>query len=79
MLKTMSDKEFIKCLDSIMETEAHIEFLNEQLSSKSAHLTEETRVKYKKQLKYDKSKLCKLNKKVNIDIIRREEIKNERV
>lgn len=79
MLKVMSDSEFIKCLDSIMETEAHIEFLNEQLNNKSAHLTEETRAKYEKQLKYDKSKLCRLNKKVNKDIIKRGEIKSERV
>lgn len=67
-LKVMNDKEFIKLIDKIMETEAYIEFLEEQLRK---HLTEETRNKYRNQLKGAKIKLGKYNKKIYDDLKRR--------
>ena len=66
--KPMNDKEFIKFIDKIMETEAYIEFLEEQLRK---HLTEETRNKYRNQLKGAKIKLGKYNKKIYDDLKRR--------
>ena len=71
MYKCMSDKEFMKLTDQIMETEAFVEFLEEQLQK---HLTEETRDKYRRQLKGAKNKLHKLIKKVQDDLIKRGEI-----
>ena len=71
MYKCMSDKEFMKLTDRIMETEAFVEFLEEQLQK---HLTEETRDKYRRQLKGAKNKLHKLIKKVQDDLIKRGEI-----
>lgn len=71
MYKYMSDKEFMKLTDQIMETEAFVEFLEEQLQR---HLTEETRDKYRRQLKGAKNKLYKLSKKVQDDLIKRGEI-----
>lgn len=71
MYKCMSDKEFMKLTDQIMETEAFVEFLEEQLQK---HLTEETRDKYRRQLKGAKNKLYKLSKKVQDDLIKRGEI-----
>ena len=71
MYKCMSDKEFMKLTDQIMETEAFVEFLEEQLQK---HLTEETRDKYRRQLKGAKNKLYKLSKKVKDDLIKRGEI-----
>lgn len=71
MYKCMSDKEFMKLTDQIMETEAFVEFLEEQLQR---HLTEETRDKYRRQLKGAKNKLYKLSKKVQDDLIKRGEI-----
>ena len=66
--KLINDKEFIKLIDKIMETEAYIEFLEEQLRK---HLTEETRNKYRNQLKGAKIKLGKYNKKIYDDLKRR--------
>ena len=71
MYKCMSDKDFMKLTDQIMETEAFVEFLEEQLQK---HLTEETRDKYRRQLKGAKNKLYKLSKKVQDDLIKRGEI-----
>lgn len=71
MYKCMSDKEFMKLTDQIMETEAFVEFLEEQLQK---HLTEETRDKYRRQLKGAKNRLHKLIKKVQDDLIKRGEI-----
>lgn len=71
MYKCMSDKEFMKLTDQIMETEAFVEFLEEQLQK---HLTEETRDKYRRQLKGAKNRLHKLSKKVQDDLIKRGEI-----
>lgn len=75
-LKVMSDKEFIQLTDKIMETEAFIEFLEEQLKK---HLSEETRDKYRRQLKGAKNKLNKLNKKIYEDLKKRGEIKIEKI
>ena len=71
MYKYMSDKEFMKLTDQIMETEAFVEFLEEQLQK---HLTEETRDKYRRQLKGAKNRLYKLTKKVQDDLIKRGDI-----
>lgn len=71
MYKCMSDKEFMKLTDQIMETEAFVEFLEEQLQK---HLTEETRDRYRRQLKGAKNRLHKLIKKVQDDLIKRGEI-----
>ena len=71
MYKCMSDKDFMKLTDQIMETEAFVEFLEEQLQK---HLTEETRDKFRRQLKGAKNKLYKLSKKVQDDLIKRGEI-----
>lgn len=71
MYKCMSDKEFMKLTDQIMETEAFVEFLEEQLQK---HLIEETRDKYRRQLKGAKNRLHKLIKKVQDDLIKRGEI-----
>ena len=75
-LKVMNDKEFIQLTDKIMETEAFIEFLEEQLKK---HLSEETRDKYRRQLKGAKNKLNKLNKKIYEDLKKRGEIKIEKI
>ena len=71
MYKCMSDKEFMKLTDQIMETEAFVEFLEEQLQR---HLTEETRDKYRRQLKGAKNRLSKYMKKLNEDMKKRGDI-----
>lgn len=77
MYKCLSDKEFMYLTDKVMETEAFIEFLEEQLQKKN--LTVETRDKYRRQLKGAKNKLNKLNKKIYEDLKKRGEIKIEKI
>lgn len=77
MYKCLSDREFMYLTDKVMETEAFIEFLEEQLQKKN--LTVETRDKYRRQLKGAKNKLNRLNKKIYEDLKKRGEIKIEKI
>lgn len=56
-MKKVDDAYFLKLSDMVMETQAYIEFLEEQLNK---HLIEETRNKYRKQLSIARKKLSTL-------------------
>ena len=60
MIKKITNTDLMDVIDKIMETQAYIEFLDEQLGK---HLSIETREKYTRQLKSAKNRLRKLNKK----------------
>ena len=60
MIKKITNTDLMDVIDKIMETQAYLEFLDEQLGK---HLSIETREKYTRQLKSAKNRLRKLNKK----------------
>lgn len=60
MTKKITNTDLMDVIDKIMETQAYLEFLDEQLGK---HLSIETREKYTRQLKSAKNRLRKLNKK----------------
>ena len=60
MVKKITNTDLMDVIDKIMETQAYLEFLDEQLGK---HLSIETREKYTRQLKSAKNRLRKLNKK----------------
>lgn len=60
MVKKVTNTDLMDVIDKIMETQAYLEFLDEQLGR---HLSVETREKYTKQVKSAKNRLRKLNKK----------------
>lgn len=60
MTKKVTNTDLMDVIDKIMETQAYLEFLDEQLGR---HLSVETREKYTKQVKSAKNRLRKLNKK----------------
>lgn len=60
MTKKVTNTDLMDVIDKIMETQAYLEFLDEQLER---HLSIETREKYTKQVKSAKNRLRKLNKK----------------
>lgn len=60
MVKKVTNTDLMDVIDKIMETQAYLEFLDEQLGR---HLSAETREKYTKQVKSAKNRLRKLNKK----------------
>jgi ATP-dependent exoDNAse (exonuclease V) beta subunit len=60
MIKKITNTDLMDVIDKIMETQAYLEFLDEQLGK---HLSTETREKYTRQLKSAKNRLRKLNKK----------------
>lgn len=60
MIKKITNTDLMDVIDKIMETQAYLEFLDEQLGN---HLSIETREKYTRQLKSAKNRLRKLNKK----------------
>ena len=60
MTKKITNTDLMDVIDKIMETQAYLEFLDEQVGK---HLSIETREKYTRQLKSAKNRLRKLNKK----------------
>ena len=60
MIKKITNTDLMDVIDKIMETQAYLEFLDEQLGK---HLSIETREKYTRQLKSAKNRLRKLNNK----------------